>query len=97
MAVTAQSTGDKYTIGAALQRMQYLHHLHPSGAGHHQHSHVGRILQPQGAGQVRGGICTVLAAESQDVRLKAVGCHRSLHRHGHAESYGISGQFGVIK
>jgi hypothetical protein len=71
MAFTLQSAGHVYAVSAVLEGSQQVENIHPAAARHLNDLDIAWIIQAHGSGQICSGVCTVLAAVSQDLRFKA--------------------------
>jgi hypothetical protein len=70
MAVTDVSPKDEDPIETALQSLDHVERIHPSGT-HGPHDPNGRrVLKPGHPGQVRPGVCAPVAQEGQDFGLE---------------------------
>jgi hypothetical protein len=70
MAVTEVSPKDENPVETALQSLNYMQRIHPSGT-HGPHDPNGwRVLKPGHPGQVGPGVCAPVAQEGQDFGLE---------------------------
>ena len=67
VAAALQAAGDEHAVDAALERGEYLLHLHLAAARHVDDAHVRRILHAPRAREVGGGVGAEVAAEREDL------------------------------
>lgn len=69
MAVSGQSASDEYSICAFFEGSQACQYIDFRRTRYLHHLYFGGILQAQSTGKIGRGVCTMLTAESQDVKL----------------------------
>jgi hypothetical protein len=82
MAVAKVSPEDEDTIETALQPLDHVQRIHPSGTHRPHDPDRRRVLKPGHPGEVRPGVCTPIAQEGQDSGLE---CTTFIHADSPAE------------
>ncbi len=79
MTIAGQSTCHHDAVGTVLDCAQYRKHIHTTRARYLNDLDRRRVLHPQPAGQIGGGVGTVLAAVGDDVELGDLPAGDAIH------------------
>jgi hypothetical protein len=67
MTIAGQSAGHQYAVGAFLESVQDMDHIHPTAACDFNDLDRGWVLNPQAAGEIGGVVSAVTAAKGDDL------------------------------
>jgi hypothetical protein len=72
MAIPQTSAEHKDAVEPAVQTLQHIYRVHPTGAHGEQDPDIGGILQARDTGKVRRGIGAPIAEKCQDLRFEPI-------------------------